>query len=221
VALLTDLHLGPYVRAGRLRAWVAAANRAEPDLTLVGGDFVDRWYRGPLTELSDALAELRAPLGVWGVPGNHDYRVYPDLAPLRAALDAGGVGLLVNEGARVRDDAYLAGVDDDKEGRPDAGRALAGWDGGGARLVLTHNPDVFPSLRGAADLALAGHTHGGQVCVPGFGAVLTSSRYGRRFVAGWVLDDPPSFVSRGLGFSLLPLRVACPPELAVLELRPA
>ena len=221
VALLTDLHLGPYLRPEHLRAWVEAANDAAPDVTLVGGDFVDSRFRGALGELGGELRCLRAPLGVYGVPGNHDYRAYPDLAPMRAALETAGVRLLVNEGAWLRDDAYLAGVDDELEGYPDLDRAMSGYgDASGARIVLAHSPDSFPAVGVTADLALAGHTHGGQVCLPLIGALATSSRYGRRFVSGWVQDDPPSFVSRGLGVTLLPVRLNCTAELALLELEP-
>jgi len=70
-------------------------------------------------------------------------------------------------------------------------------------------------------LTLCGHTHGGQVCLPGYGALYTASAYGRRFVAGWVRAPAMAYVSRGLGVSGAPLRFACPAEITVLDLAPA
>ena len=223
VAFLTDLHLGPYLHEAHLRSWVAATAevRPRPDLILIGGDVVDHWYGGDLSELGVELPGLQAPLGVWAVPGNHDYTRYPNLAPLRQALEGAGVGFLINAGVALRDDLYLAGVDDFQEGSPNLRRALRDAPGDdAARLVLTHNPDAIPGFGARPDLVLAGHTHGGQVRVPGLGPIVTSSIYGRRFAQGWVRAEAPAFVSRGLGVTLVPIRFDCPAELVVFDLTP-
>lgn len=220
LAFLTDLHLGPYMGRQQLEEWVAATVEAKPDLVLFGGDLVDQMYRGDLSEVVEVLPRLSAELGVYAVLGNHDRTRFRRLGPLREALEAAGVTLLVNEGAWLRDDFYLGGIDDWRTGHPDAERALRG-SGGGARLLLSHNPDAIPDLPDGLDLVLAGHTHGGQVRLPLVGPLVTSSEYGRRFVEGWVDAPMPAFVSRGLGVTLLPFRLFCPPELVLMELQPA
>ncbi len=228
LSFLTDLHIGPYMHREQLEQWVEASNALDPDLVVIGGDLVDRWYKGDLSELEELLPRLEQRLGVIAVLGNHDHACYSDLEPLRSALGRAGVRLLVNDGFWLRDDFYLAGIDDWMRGTPDVAKAFAAADEedeGGARVLVSHNPDVIPDLASylnrLPDLVLSGHTHGGQVCLPLIGPVVTSSAYGRRFAQGWVEDPVTAFVSRGLGVSLLPVRMLCPPELALLELEPA
>lgn len=228
LAVLTDFHMGPFLGERQLEGWVAASNALEPDAVVIVGDLVDRYYQGDLSEFRRWLPQLRSELGTFVVPGNHDYTRYRHLGPLPAMLHEAGARLLINDGVRLREDVFLAGVDDLLEGRPNARRALADApaEDAAARVLLTHNPDVIPRLgdarpRDRVDLVLAGHTHGGQICIPGYGAVITSSAYGRRFASGWVRAAMPAFVSRGLGVTAVPFRFACPPEVVALELTPA
>lgn len=228
LALLADFHLGPYMHRRQLRQWVDASNALSPDVVVVGGDLVDRFYRGNLEELTAELSRLTSRLGIVVVPGNHDYARYPDLVPLRAAVEAAGATLLVNQGISLRDDLIVGGLDDFKLGSPDVKQAFSGFStGAGARVLVSHNPDVIPSLGPASaagkpvDLVLCGHTHGGQVCLPLVGPVFTSSEYGVRYAQGWVEAPEPAFVSRGLGVTLLPFRFMCAPELVSLTLEPA
>lgn len=227
LSLLTDLHMGPYMRAEQLAQWVEASNALDPDLVVLGGDLVDRWYSGDLSEFVELLPRLQQRSGVLAVLGNHDHVCYPDLAPLLEALDKAGVRLLTNDGFWLREDVYIAGIDDWKRGAPDVAKAFAAAaeaDRAGARILVSHNPDVIPDLGSylnrPPDLVLSGHTHGGQICLPLIGPVVTSSDYGRRFAQGWVEEATQAFISRGLGVSLLPMRMLCPPELALLELEP-
>jgi predicted MPP superfamily phosphohydrolase len=95
------------------------------------------------------------------------------------------------------------------------------------RLLLSHNPDVAEApglVRGGrlVDLMLCGHTHGGQIALPGLGTPITNSRYGQTYAQG-LIEGPVCavFVCRGIGVSALPLRLGVPPEIAVLELRSA
>lgn len=231
IAFLADLHFGVNVGMPALTPWVDAALAEAPDLVLLGGDLVDR----TAAEVDDLVAELErlhAPLGVYAVWGNNDHERFRDLQRFAGALQAAGVRVLDNRGVRLRDDLYLAGIDDLTRGRPDPGAALDGRPPGTATLLLAHNPDVLPELPPGVDLTLCGHTHGGQICLPLIGPVVTGSHYGRRFAHGWVSARPRGdavsgneranrgYVSRGLGTSTLPFRLACPAELTVLELTP-
>jgi predicted MPP superfamily phosphohydrolase len=181
------------------------------------------------------LAQLRARIGVVAVLGNHDW--WEDEARTRRAFDAAGIPLLDNgrriltPGRRlVREAAEglaVCGVGDLWEDLQDYEHALGGLPAGMTRLLLAHNPDVAeePGLvRGGrrVDLLLSGHTHGGQVRLPGLGTPLVPSRYGQKYAQG-LIQGPvcPVFVSRGIGVSMLPLRCGVSPEIAVLELRTA
>ena len=237
-AFLTDLHYGLFIGAGSVAAWVDATNDLRPDLVLLGGDQLDARMDDLPGPLLRELGRLRAPLGVLGVWGNHDYgsfgryggRQYgaprPDWAAKRAELETAfaraGVTVLRDAGRALRDDAWVGGTDDLWFGQPDVTAALAGA-GDRATLLVTHNPDLLPDLPRPAGLVLCGHTHGGQVRFPLLGAPVVPSRYGQRYAMGWVqgAHGTPAYVSRGLGLSGLPLRNLCEPELALLQLNPA
>ncbi len=221
VAWLCDLHYGPFIRAGSVAAWVDATLALDPDLILLGGDMVDHLAGADFGPLTEQLGRLVAPLGVWGIWGNHDLsRLSDGLDEFEARLAAVGTTILVNRGRLVREDLYLAGIDDLQQGRPDLTAALAGRPPGVPVLLLSHNPDILPQVPPSVGLTLCGHTHGGQIRLPLVGPVITSSRYGRRFVSGWVEGPARGYVSRGLGVTQLPLRLACPPELTALTLSP-
>jgi len=220
LALLADLHYGQYIRAGSVARWVDATLAERPDLIVLDGDLVDEDLSEDTRALLAELGRLRAPLGTFAVWGNHDHRSVRDLPAFAAALATAGVRVLVNGGARVRDDLYLAGIDDYRTGRPDLAAALAGRDGMPC-VLLSHNPDVLPEVPEDVSLTLSGHTHGGQVCLPFVGPLITSSAYGRRFAQGWVHGPARGYVTRGLGVTLIPVRVACPAELTVMDLTPA
>lgn len=225
VVQLSDLHYGPYIRSASVRTWVSQAMGEGADLIVITGDVVDRWLQQPLSELVAALSDLRAPLGVWACPGNHDYRRFFDIGTLRSALAEAGITLLINEGELVRPDLYLAGVDDWSTGNANLGAAMADAPGGAATLLLCHQPDYFPQMTLPVGLTLSGHTHGGQVRLPFWGVLETSSYYGERYLEGWAppphADFGKAYVSRGLGVSTLPLRWNCPAELAVFDITPA
>lgn len=238
VAFLTDLHYHRFIGPRSVRAWVQATNALKPDLILLGGDFMDYDLAGPPTELLNEVRLLRAPLGAYGVWGNHDYGSFgqrasryqmPERADwrarreeMRAAFEQAGVIILRNGGRVIRPDCFLGGVDDLWHGQPDVAAALAGA-GGRATLLLSHNPDLLPDLPQAAGLVLCGHTHGGQVRLPLVGALSVPSRYGQRYAMGWVqgAHATPAYVSRGLGMTGLPVRNLCEPEITLLTLNPA
>ena len=222
VALLTDLHHGQHVRTASVRAWVDAALGETPDMILLGGDLVDQTPGAdPVEGLIAELARLRAPLGVLAVAGNHDHGRFRGIAPLATLLRGVGIEVLVNRGTSVRDDLHVAGLDDFRNGRPDLGATLRERGSSGATVLVSHNPDVLPEVPIDVGLTLAGHTHGGQVVLPGVGALYTSSRYGDRFLAGWVEGPARGYVSRGLGVTSIPVRINCPAELTILDLVPA
>src|SRR4051812_9794233 len=200
VAFLTDIHLGPYVSEGYVATVVRTALALDPDLILLGGDYSHREAKY-IALCFDLLANLSAPLGVYGVLGNHDYR--DGLDETRAGMKRAKVGELTNRGVwltRGGSRLRLCGVDDLWHGRPDVTAAVGDATPGDAVLLVSHNPDVAETLTDRrVGLVLSGHTHGGQVTVPGYGAVVTGSRYGRKYAHGLV-EAPATrvYVSAGV-----------------------
>ncbi len=220
VVFLCDLHYGPFIRRGSIEAWVDAALAERPDLLIVGGDLVDGRAGEDVEPLVRELGRLRAPLGTFATWGNHDYIRFGDPSGFGQRLEEVGITVLENRGTLVRDDLFLAGLDDVGEGDPDLTATLAGCPAGAACLLVAHNPEALTSVPPEVGLTLSGHTHGGQINVPGIGPLVKASHYTQRLLRGWSRQPALGYVSRGLGVSLLPLRLNCPPELTVLELTP-
>jgi predicted MPP superfamily phosphohydrolase len=223
LCVLADLHHGPRVSLGFIHRVVGMANGLEPDLVALVGDYAHKGTHvsAQLPPCLEALSELKAPLGVYAVPGNHDMgndgRTYRECVAATPIADLTNRSLsIVHRGERL----WLAGVDDLWWGRPDLAAALRGVPPGAAVVLLCHNPDFMeeqPDPR--VGLALSGHTHGGQVYLPAVGAPWMPSRYGMKYRHGLV-QAPASqvLVSRGLGESGVPLRVGAPPEINLITL---
>lgn len=223
VAVLTDVHHGPYLSRKRVRRLVELANAQTPDLTVILGDVVHRDARYIVPAWAE-LGKLRAPLGVYAVLGNHDYWEGP--AQTRQAMARAGITdatqrafRLARQGQRL----YVVGLDDLWEGHADLRAALASVGPSEVALVITHHPDVFmQQYDRRAVVWLAGHTHGGQIVLPWLMPPVVPSQYGQTLRAGWVeRDGCRIYVSRGLGCITPPLRLNCRPELPVIELRRA
>jgi predicted MPP superfamily phosphohydrolase len=221
---MSDLHTGtPHVDAAKVARLVAQINRAGPDLVVLLGDYVDPTvpFGTPVAPeaVAAALGGLRAPRGVVAVLGNHDWvHTGTDMA---RHLRAAGVTVLDNDAVAVGERLWVAGVgpEGDRVANPVA--ALAGVPAGVAVLLLSHHPDAFVRVPGRVALTLAGHTHGGQVALPGLGARHIPSRFGHRFAGGHVVEDGRHlFVSVGVGTSRFPIRVLTPPEIVLLRLQP-
>ncbi len=219
IAFLTDIHHGPFSSIEYVSSVVRTTLALRPDLILLGGDYSlkDAKYIHPCFEV---LAGLSAPLGVYGVLGNHDY--WHGLAETRAGFERAGVVELTNRGVwleRGNSRLRLAGVDDLWMGKIDLPAALADATVTDACLVVSHNPDVAEKLRDPrVGLMLSGHTHGGQVVFPG-GAPFVPSHYGQKYLHGLVQAPATTvYVSRGLGCTSIPIRFGSRPELTLITL---
>ncbi len=232
VAHLSDFHHGPHIPAGYLEGAIECTVAEKPDLIALTGDYVDRGpdHVGTATRL---FRGLKAPLGVFGVLGNHDFSVHTARGRRRHAelgrriadaLGAEGVTVLRNRSVRVeRAGAALtvAGVDDLWSGLSDPLATFDGVCGATPRVVLAHNPQSAESLAAhRADLILSGHTHGGQINWPGLGPLFLA-RGARRWSAGlYPLDVGHLYVNTGVGFGWR-FRFNVRPELAIITLKPA
>lgn len=226
VALISDLHVGaPYQGLSQLSQIVKRVNGAHPDLVLFLGDLMvdglDGQAKIPPEKSAVELAKLTAPLGVYGVMGNHDW--WYGAFRVAKALRQGGLHLLENTSQRlvVRGrPLWLAGVSDVYEGKDDLAAALEGIPQRDPVILLSHNPDIFPSVPEQVALTVSGHTHGGQIKLPVVGALFVPSRFGQRYLAGHIVEEGRHlFVTVGTGNLQLPVRFRVPPEIVVLTLR--
>ncbi len=214
VGLVTDTHFSATVPAEDIERAVHATLDAKPDLIVLGGDYVtwgDRRYVGGSAEL---LTSLKAPHGVFAVLGNHD-----DDRDMPAALSAKGFTVLKDARTDVvirGETLALAGIRYWTRRVERISRLLSGAKG--TTVLLAHDPK---RLIEAADLdvplVLSGHTHGGQIVLPGLGALAAR---GFPVVAGYGKRDNTSiYVSRGVGTVYVPIRLNCPPEVSILTLK--
>ena len=220
VLLLSDIHYGNWATdAARLSRIIAQANALTPDLILIPGDFV-AGHDATAAEASAAalvapLAKLRAPLGVIATLGNHDQSTRP--AVIRAALERAGITVLENEAAE-RGPLAIGGVGDIFTHHNDLPKTLAALRAlPGARLVVTHSPDLSPQLPSDVTLLLAGHTHCGQIVVPMLGPLAQVSM--PQYLCGVVREhDWTTIVTGGIGTSVLPLRFDAPPDMWIVTI---
>jgi hypothetical protein len=215
---LTDVHLRDVDED--LYALCHVMSQARPDLVVITGDVVTRgWTKEAVNRFLSALPKAR--LGRFAVMGNWEYWADADLPTWRPILAKHGVTLL-HETWTDLGPITLAGTDDQLAGTPDPETLLAALPTDRPAVMLSHSPAFFPTLaRAPVRLVLSGHSHGGQVRIPLLGA-LRAPRGTGRYLAGWFEQDGCHlFVSRGLGWSVAPLRLHCPPELAWITLTPA
>jgi predicted MPP superfamily phosphohydrolase len=221
IAFLTDLHAGSFFADRELAAIFERVVSEQPDLICFGGDLINSCGT-ELAIFDAALESLAAPLGVFAVPGNHDHRWHSDMGAWQDFLESRGVRVLANHGVRIEaggDSFWLAGVDDLSEGRPDLPRALTGRRDDEPVVLLAHEPDHFvEAARHGIDLTLSGHTHGGQIRLFGW-APMKHTRHG--WLAGEFRCDRGTsrlYVSRGIGVTILPLRIGARPELPIVRM---
>jgi predicted MPP superfamily phosphohydrolase len=227
VALISDLHAGsPYVGTARIKGLVERVNAAKPDLIVLLGDYVIQGVAGgtfmPPEDIAGLLKELKAPLGVYAVLGNHDW--WLDGPRVRDALAGRGIKVLENEAVRLERGGRafrLLGLADQIERKPDTVAPLKGVPESEPVIALVHEPDYFPEIPERIALTLAGHTHGGQVRLPIAGSLIVPSDYGQRFVRGLIKEGGRLlYVTTGVGTSIIPVRFGVPPEYVILTLRP-
>jgi uncharacterized protein len=216
VAFASDFHAGATTSTRVLEAACDALDDLHPDVLLLGGDFVT--VRAEyIHDLAPLLARVRAPLGKYAVFGNHDLRA--NRAVLTQALGDAGITVLSNEIVRLpapHDDVTIAGLDDPIRGVP---RGEIMDEMSAVRIVLMHAPDGLLAVEDRRyDLAVCGHTHGGQIALPGgIMPYLPSGKLSREYPVGLFRLGPDGdralLVSRGVGCSTVPLRLRSPAQV--------
>lgn len=257
VALIADWQIGMWLgNTPTIRRIVEQLIESRPALVLIAGDFLYHAGSDPSVEINKAT-ELVRPLVEAGIPtyavlGNHDYGMDAKNAPedeqlgikVHEALEAVGVQMLKNEAVGLalpgnRNQTvtrtggelplYLVGIGDHWPNEDKPAFAVAQVPRGAARLVFMHNPDSFEPLPpSTAPLAMAAHTHGGQLRLPFLPewSWMTFAKEDSVHADGWIKEGYGQagnrlYVNRGIGFSIIPIRINCPPEITLFTLRPS
>jgi uncharacterized protein len=239
---ITDPHVvEPYMSLARWEKIIKTANDLQPDIVFMLGDYISNIKRigspVPVVKTAKAAAQLKAPLGVFSINGNHDWwgdeitQITQQGPPeAQKAFEDAGIPVLANKAVRLLKDGlpfWVTGTDSmiaivlghrDFIGFADIEATLAQVTDDAPIIHLAHEPDLFPKIPARVSLTLSGHTHGGQVRIAGY-SPLAPTMYGSRFVYGHIVEEGRHLVvSSGLGCSTLPLRFGVPPEISILEL---
>ena len=237
IAFASDFHLKSKFKERQLRGTVKALQALAPDVLMLGGDYQEGCeYVEPLF---DELAKATPPDGIYAVLGNNDYERCTQL--IRETMRENGIQLMEDSTAFIHRgadsiivwgaNAYVgryatAPPNRSRGGIPDSAMSVSTPSGGveGASpfvILLTHTPDyIEESEASIADLALAGHTHGGQVTLFGLYAPVTASKYGMRYRTGLKHNRQgiPIIISNGLGTSRHPIRMFAPTDIVIVTL---
>lgn len=217
---ITDLHLD--IAPDFPGVLEEAVRKVEYDLCVLTGDYRAETF-GPCQAALDGLKQVREQLGkeVYGVLGNHDsIRMLP-------AIEAMGIRILMNEQVAVQRGGqyiYLAGVDDPHYFRADnMEKAADAIPDDSVSILLSHSPEIYKPARHADfNIILCGHTHGGQICLPGGIAVVRNASCRREFCSGaWNYHGMAGYTSTGSGACVVDVRINCPPEIVVHRLHVA
>jgi uncharacterized protein len=236
IAVIADVHaINPWMTTAHIDSIVRATNLLQPDIVVLAGDYeasMPRYKVGSWVSMDDcgkALSGLRAPLGTFAVLGNHDI-ANNDGDNVRRGFGAHGIPVLENAARRLVKDGkpfWLLGLADQfgtgrwsaKQGHDDLPGTLAKVGDDAPAILLAHEPDIFVDVPDRVALTISGHTHGGQVLIPGFGPLMIPSRYGNRFRYGHIVENERHMVvSGGLGTSGIPVRFGVPPEIVMITL---
>ncbi|HWY20924.1 MAG TPA: metallophosphoesterase [Candidatus Acidoferrum sp.] len=230
VALLSDFHYDPYFSVHPLHAAIPMVNDLHPDLIVLGGDFVsvptigdDRKAAFAAEPCARLLRQMTPPFGLWAVLGNHDEGT--DHRHVTRALQSENIQVLANQSQAIERDGariWLAGVNDVLSKTADLSKTLRRVPAGEAVILLAHEPDFADeAAKFPIDLQLSGHSHGGQVRIPLL-PPLYLPKMAKKYIWGRYQVGPLAlYTTAGLGTIGVPMRLNCPPEIALLTLRPS
>jgi hypothetical protein len=230
IAQISDIHYGPYMTQARVRRAMRMAQEFHPNIVVLTGDFVSHPLAEPNGPAGARYAEPCADVfAAWkdvpivAVLGNHDW--WNGAETVAQALIERGIKVLRNDSYAVergRDRLWIAGIDDAYEKKSDMKKTLARVPDAEATVLLAHEPDFADyAAKFPVDLQLSGHSHGGQVCVPGVGPIVLPV-LGQKYHTGLNrVGRLQVYTSRGLGVIDPPVRLNCPPEVTLITLMKA
>lgn len=222
IVQLTDFHLGKgkLLTPERLEAIMHQANARHPDVVLFTGDFASKLDEVGVEGIS-RLRLLKAPDGVFGILGNHDY--WTDVERIYSAAENAGMRMLLNRHVVIRRGGaslVIAGLDDVWKKRQDVDTALRGIPPGAPVIMMVHESNYaeWVAQDGRVDVQISGHSHGGQVRVPLLGPLALPNQAWKYPMGLYKLNGMWLYVSRGVGLAEIPLRLNCRPEITTFIL---
>jgi uncharacterized protein len=221
IIFLSDIHHGPFFSISRVRDLVRRVNLQKPDIILLGGDYVHRDPKHIIPVFSE-LKNLKAPLGIFGVLGNHDH--WEDANLTKEQMAKAGITLVDNKAFWISKDGEktkIGGVGDYTEDVQNIDPTIGDVQKKDYVLLLSHNPDYAERLNtDKIDLMFSGHTHGGQVTLFGLWAPLVPSGYDQKYRTGLVdLHKLKIIISNGIGTITPPVRFFARPQIVVVVLK--
>ena len=229
IVYLSDIHQGAFFSQSRVDSLVKRINALNADLVLLGGDYAED--SDGAVAFFRSLPNIHARYGVYAVMGNHD-RTVPEsnLQAMQTVMIARGITPVVNDVIPVRigvSNIYIAGIDDVNTGWPDLSGVAARTRAEDYVIFLSHSPEVIPDAhkcadmngkRGWFDLGLFGHTHGGQIAL--IGQYLGIAKVPAQYEQGWIVENRVNMlISRGVGTSVLPIRIGRRPQIHVITVK--
>lgn len=226
VAFLSDLHAGsPHITKNYIEDLVVRINSMSPDIILIGGDLAINGIVGgkpiPFAEVANILKKLNSRLGTFAVLGNHDW--WNDSDEIIKDLEAAGIQVLENKAKLITNEMnrsfWVVGIGDQFTQHANPTQALSQINTEDPKIIFMHDPAALFGIKNKFEIALAGHLHGGQVFIPGIGALITPGDAPKEWAKGWIDFKIGSlYVSQGIGTSILPIRFNSPPEFVILNL---
>ncbi|MBM4166216.1 MAG: metallophosphoesterase [Ignavibacteria bacterium] len=224
ISLISDIHSSVFMPKRDMQKYVTAVNELKSDITFVTGDFVNSQVE-EVYPFAEAFVDLKAPFGVYGCLGNHDF--FSDVETVAKEVEQCGIKLLRDETIALEKNGekiFLLGVDDfgnRQTANERFPKLVAKTENNIPRILLCHRPYFFEQAKNASiDLTLSGHTHGGQVVFAKFGQMaITPALVASPYVGGlYKNDNAQMYVSRGIGTVAIPIRINCPPEITKITL---
>lgn len=216
IADLSDLHTRGLGRPERKVLAILAAEK--PDAIVITGDSLANPFGDyqAVLKVYKAMAALHPPRGIWFVRGN--WEILRPVRHEREFYQEAGIHLLVNQNTELAPDVWLIGLNDTLMGNVNLSQALRGVPPDAYKIAAFHEPFFFPEIAGKVNLALAGHTHGGQVRIPFVKPFWLPAGSGP-YLEGWYYEgNSRMYVNRGIGMSEFPVRFLCRPEMTFITL---
>jgi uncharacterized protein len=219
---ISDIHLGQWISAKRIKGVVNLVNKLKPDLIAITGDSVSYVVNEPVLDMLRFLKNLKPNDATVAVLGNHDHWVGPD--EIRKVMKESNIIELENDVYTLkRGDAvlYIAGVDSITLEKQDLDAVLKKLPSSGPAILLAHEPDFADesAATGRFSLQLSGHSHGGQMIIPGIGTPFRGSKFRKYPLGEYQVGEMVQYTNRGLGTNVFWIRINCPPEITILRLQ--
>ncbi len=219
---ISDIHLGQWISAKRIAGVVNLVNKQEPDLVAITGDSVSYVVNEPVLDMLRFLKNLKPKDATVAVLGNHDHWIGAE--DIRRVMDESSILELENDVYTIkRGDAmlHIAGVDSITLEKHDLDAVLEKLPESGPAILLAHEPDFADksAATGRFSLQLSGHSHGGQMVIPGFGTPFRGSQFRKYPLGEYKVGDMIQYTNRGLGTNVFWIRINCPPEITLMKLQ--